>query len=904
MKGKLARLPLALLVFGGLIGVGCPFQAKLLGVTPLAINFGVNGELESFAITNEGNGTLVWSISVSFFRPGPDGSEIPDPGADWLDVSPLGGTTTTETDRVMLTATRDGLPEGTSNARLTITTSDGEVQEVLVAIRTPGDPELSVEPGTLNINCPNATGEFTITNTGDGALSWNIVAADPDNPGETTSIPDFVSVSPASFATLAGQSTTVTVAVDCDALPSAVQNVTLLIQAGVGSAQVVIAIGGEGIGPEISVDPSVLDFGQNLNELTFDVFNTGETGSILDFTITTDRSDLIILDPTSGTSIGQTTDVGDGTSVIGGFDRVPITVTIDRTAIQSMADGGTITVSADGAAPVEVSVIVEAAPLTIEGAANRSRPPALQRFVFLMRDSVGDVIQTSNPSVLERISFSIDEDGVPLDLDETNFFVSGPENLKMNLVLMLDFTGSMFNAGLGNGTAIEQSKTAAKRFIDGLPESWRIAVMEYHQRQQSTFLIHPFSTDKEALKTAIDDFTLEESEHGASTIFDALAFAAQALVDEDDGVLEFDGADVRAVVFISDGRDTSSTIEVSEISSFAQEQPVRTRFYPIGFGEDVNASPLVQLAQETGGHSYMAANTNELAGLLGTAGDEGEIVTDLRNQVVLTYPSLLQRSATYLITASFDVSESQTIEGSFQRDAVVFGGDVRAGQISMHTTGISDGSAEVYVRADYAPRNVNRIRFRLFIDPNVNLPIEALAALTNTPPTIELAPEGILVDPLVADRTWRLVLEPDATITGIRANFVWTVLTEEDNPIPFGNFGNMVRITFPDLDDFVSVMEGLGETPIFELGLRVDNRIYFDPPTRIFWEYPGGRLHPTEVLKVGFQSDTASPAPTIEALQTIGFDPDEPDAFNQDASDSEGGIPDFDDRFPNNDNLS
>lgn len=902
MVRKIARLQILLVVSLCLSILGCP-GVPLLSITPLAINFGSSDEIESFTISNPGGGTITWTIAVEFFTFAGDGSEVPDAGATWLNVSPLTGTTTSEIDRVVLTADRTGLTTGTLNARITITTTDGQTEEVLVAISTPGDPLLTVNPGTININCPTPSGQFFISNTGEGALSWTITVQDPDNPILTIALPDFMTVSPTASATLAGTATPVTITIDCAAVPTGVQSVTLVVNTSVGTSQVLVAIGGEGIGPSIGVDPSVLDFGQDLNTLTFDVFNTGETGSILDFAITTNRPDLIFINPTSGTSLGVITDVSDDITVITEFDRQAISVTIDRSAIMGTSDGGTITITADGLDPVTVAVLVERAPLTIEGAANRARPPSLQRFVFLLRDSLGQAIQTSDPAVRQRLSFTVEENGELLDLDETNFFISGPENLKVNLVLMLDFTGSMFDAGLGNGTAIEESKLAAKEFIDDLPASWRVAVMEYHDRQQSSFLIHTFDTDKASLKQSIDDFSLAREEHGASAIFDALGVASLALVEEDNGLLELDDADVRAVVFVSDGRDTSSTVAVDELISFAEDQTVRVRFYPIGFGENINNAPLVSLAIETGGHPYSAVDTTELATLLGTPTEESLIANELRNQVVLTYVSLVGMDATYLITASFEVDVNEFIEGSFQRDGLIFLGDVRAGQISATTTGISSGTAEVFLRADYVPRNVNLVRFRIFVDPNDVLSEAALDALTNTAPVIELAPEGILIDPLRPERTWRLVLEPDATLVGIRSNFVWTVLTEETNPLPFGSFGNMVRVTFPDLDDFVAVMQAMGDTPVFELGIRVDNRVYFDPPTPIFWEYPGGRLNPTEVLRIGSQSDTASPALTLSDLQDISFDPDAPDAFNQDASEDEGGIDDFDDRFPNNDNL-
>src|SRR5690606_19386377 len=89
-------------------------------------------------------------------------------------------------------------------------------------------------------------------------------------------------------------------------------------------------------------------------------------------------------------------------------------------------------------APSRVQVRVTASAY-VEGAINRSRPPSLSRFVFLLRDKRGVAVNAADPLIKDQIDFAIEEDGNPIDLDESERYITGPENLKTNIVILLDF---------------------------------------------------------------------------------------------------------------------------------------------------------------------------------------------------------------------------------------------------------------------------------------------------------------------------------------------------------------------------------------------------------------------------------------------------------------------------------
>ena len=823
MRNLRPRVCWLLIGLTGLALAGCPAATgPKLAINPAALNFGANGVDESFTIGNDGTGALNWTLSHS----------VP-----WItSVDVTSGTVTNKLQRVHLTVDRTGLAPGADYSGVITIDSNGGTKTVRVALSVPGTPGLDVSPKTVSLLGTTTTGTFTVTNTGNGPLNWSLKLQDPSDSTATIALPSYMTISPLGGVTAPGASTTVTITIDRTNLTAGITSFTLQLLSNAGDTTVGINIG-VGTSPVIGVDPNVLEFGEDLNELTFNVFNNGPSGTVLNFTLTTDRPDLIFLAPTTGQSVGTATTDKNG---------VPISVTIDRNALKGSEDGGTITVSADGIDSVSVAVTAKSAPLRFEGAINRSRPPFIQRFVFLMRDGTGKSIDSTNPAIFQQLqtAFKVSEDGVVLDPAESNTFVTGPQNLKYNIILLLDFTGSMYNAETGSGVAIDQMVAGAKSFISDLPGSYRIAVMEYHERQQTNRLIHGFSTAKQPLLDALDAFSLPVGDHGASEVLDAVTDACTRLVNEDAGALPFDDADVRAVVFVTDGRDTSSIKTAEELSTLAKDS--RVRLYPIGFGDNVNSAPLVKLAADSGGHYYVAATSAALTSLLdnadvSTPAAPGLVTSDLERQVVLTYITLFQEgSHNYLIEATY-----QGLQGSFKRDSVfAIGGDVRAGQIALRTAGIQgDNTAEVYVRAEYVPRNVTQFKFR-FITPNAY--------------TVELLPEGLLAG-------WTLV--PGA-------GGVYTMLTTDANYLPYGSFGDLLKVTFT----------GLGGA--FDLGFRVDNQIYINPPTTKFFQYP-------DSLSVGTGSSAATVAPL---LLSSGFDPDALDAFDRDGD----GVTDFNDAAPTN----
>lgn len=1020
---------------------GCP-SSPILMVTPGAVDFASAANRLSLLVSNQGNGNLTWTAQEVAWMGVVQGwvpQDIP-----WLAIDAAndsGSITSGETNRVFLNAARTGLASGNYTGVAVQFESNGGVLTIPVSMTVsggtgpgPGEGDLKIEPDSITIKGLNGIAYFTATNVGNALVHWyaEVTVNDPQAPADAEVQ---VAVAPAEAATAPNKTTTCAVAViDPTAFDTSVASYLLTIRDKSNNGiieQIPVLV--DLVGPEaIAVDPGLLDYGEASYQQTFAVANVGDPNSYLDFAFfSKEGDDFTLYDVDADPLIAAVTATG-GTEDVKGHPNNPwlnareVVVTISRDGIEEDIEYREIWVCAVNGVDAEgnpkidptiepsmVQLRVVAAPY-VEGATNRSRPPSIMRFAFLLRDKRGIATDASDPLIRDLITFYIEEDDNPLDPDESSIFVTGPENLRYNIVLLLDFTGSMYNAGVNDpqnplqpGDAIIQMKEAAKQFCLDLPSSYRVALMEYHDRDQGSRVIRGFDTNKTNLVQALDAFTLPPAEHGASEVFDAISDACNRLASEDPpGTLPFDDADVRSVVFISDGKDTSSIAKLDETIKTAQDN--RVRLYPIGYSgrtsNPVNSEVLIQLASETGGHNAIAPEINDLTALLDTTNwltfnkvgvnlstwratvpirnagessitwraleslpwlsvvpsggsvpplardDQGTIVEsgvrditfalqtpladgtyegtvlidsasgdatvsaratvaggvltsfvvvpstddagklwgELRGQVVLTYTSLFQEGQhKYNIEVTYPDSEGDPTSASFEKDGVFYPGDTRAGQVSLLTTGIQNGAAEVFVRTDYVPRNISEFRFR-FIPavPTALTPtltpeqrddlLSRLSTAINSD-AVALAPDGLLYG-------WRLISE---------GNGVFTLIAPEGN-LPYAAFGDLLKLTFT----------GLGTGEAFTIGFRVDNTRYYSPATETqpsltkYFLYPGCLVSPEEVLVVSAGSDVAAPVDTIDGFY-VAIDPEAPGIWDRDGDSWE----DFDDSDPDDNNV-
>lgn len=637
--------------------------SPVLSVSPSAVAVSPAATSAGFAVANSGPDNLTWDVLLL-----PDVNDRSTarpliPG-DGITVRPNPGTTAPRSS----TAVTVEFAAGRENFALLVTSPGGDG---VVQFRFGATLEgLAARPSPLTLyidNTPVADGdpplpqvasELTIENTDTVNRNWSLELADIVDPQATPSI----SISQASGSTSAGGITVVDVAViDASKVVTGSGNYQLLLRSGENFQIIPITIEvlllpeivlseppqPDAARPEV-IPISVLDLGRTDVQATFFVTNVGPLESRLYFEIEHDdqgaEEPLIIdVNPLRGNTNGPDQDFYHPEFINRKIDGAPVVVTIDRTNLKEDVEFRTLTVRAyneDYSAPLDVvdvatiQVRVERQPLTMEGAVNRTRPPSLMRFVFSLRDSVGKAIPTQTREDLERLSFRVLENEEVLDPNETGITISRPKSgygdgdiyFHGNLILMLDYTNSMRLAGttsptnpLAPGEAIAQVKAAAQQFLDDIPPTYNVGIMYHSRRQQPNRIIHPITSDRQSLKNALDAFTVPVTESLQSDIRDAVAEAVGLLASQNtEDTLPFDDADVNGVLFVTDGRDNSSSLSTSELASLAEDNLVR--LFPLTYsaGSASNLADLIVLASDSGGHFYNTTSVAALTRLLAT----------------------------------------------------------------------------------------------------------------------------------------------------------------------------------------------------------------------------------------------------------------------------------------------
>ncbi len=180
-------------------------------------------------------------------------------------------------------------------------------------------PELSVSTVLLNYGTSATNLTFTITNSGIGTLTWNVISS-----------ANWIAVNPANGST-ESESDVVSVTVDRTAMSfgNHYETITIASNANSKTIDVLMTIQNPNA-PQLSASPVSIDFGNSETQMSFNIQNTG-TG-LLTWNVTDDKS-WISISPQSGTTESE-------------IDE--LVVTIDRLSQSSGTYTGSITISSDG----------------------------------------------------------------------------------------------------------------------------------------------------------------------------------------------------------------------------------------------------------------------------------------------------------------------------------------------------------------------------------------------------------------------------------------------------------------------------------------------------------------------------------------------------------------------------
>ena len=238
-----------------------------------------------------------------------------------------------------------------------------------------------------------------------------------------------------------------------------------------------------------------------------------------------------------------------------------------------------------------------------------------------VRDAHGRVVQG-----LTRADFVVRDNGQVRPVIEFRADRQSP----ITLAILVDMSGSM-----SVGAKIAMARQAYETVLSQLRDQDEVALFSFdsslHERQD-------FTTDHTRLKDGLSDF----EPFGTTSLYDATAATARRLAEH--------SAARRAIVVLTDGIDTSSSLTASEVSGVASsiDVPVyivatvpsidqRATMEATERGARTDTADLRDLAEWTGGHFAFASTFTE------TIVAASSIVDELRQQYVLAIEAALER---------------------------------------------------------------------------------------------------------------------------------------------------------------------------------------------------------------------------------------------------------------------
>jgi len=896
------------------VSMSRPEPARL-EASPKNIFFGTGLIEQRVALWNVGIGTVDWRI---------DSQDFPN----WLSLSPVDGSGVAsgtvsgdETDEVTLRVDRSLAPDGVFELEHSFTAvASGDASNTITINLTATIAQVPVfvleadavdDRGiaTLSVSANVDTRTFVIRNEGSGTLAWSF--------GE---LPFWISaLSPSQGSLDPNVQQTVSLMVDREGLVTPGVQAFLEITTNDPDNDLVLLDVAVAVPPVIIIgtDRGALGFQDDESSTVLSIANFGDPGTILNYQVVSNQEWLSIA-PATGTSEGTSSAIK---------DFQDHSVTIDRSRLEGEGASGRLIITAyvieNGVAvpnlniqPVEVTVTVEAAALTIESALPRKRVPSLVRNVLMLRNIRSESIPVPD-SRLETVGslFRIAENEVPLELSETNQYLK--RDYRTNLLILLDFSGSMLRSAetvlddgqLGDPGALAEDalKTiylqTISQMIDELPADYNIGLGYFNDHaipEQGVVrtVVTPdggtaFTRDKAVLQARLA--AIDVRDNGATDLLLAVEAGSNILVNQDtnDNLRPFDDADVKALVVVTDGRDTSLG-RVTETANLIVNQGVR--LFMVGWGAQVEADPIIRLASATGGHYYStparATGETDAFGvpvripLVSALEDwcnldamdecDQSLANDLDSQVLLSYTTLnAEPSVVIKADLTFnDTNDQNSVclveQGEIsagaeyrQQDFLAIQGDNRAGQISLRTEGISNGAATILVRADYIPRNIRRLSFSITLD---SLEAPSLS-VTRVPQT-----SGGLISNWVAG---------GSTPT-------YTFSSPDGEPLRFSDFGDLLAIRVTNVTQAFTLRFDVLD-PVYTAG-NFETK-YFTHPDSIL--VSGGEFLATSFPAPFFDSRPAPLDTNSDFIVVVDDDTDqvEIDVYNLGGSHVPAGAP-------------
>jgi Ca-activated chloride channel family protein len=246
--------------------------------------------------------------------------------------------------------------------------------------------------------------------------------------------------------------------------------------------------------------------------------------------------------------------------------------------------------------------------------------------------SVTDQVGYPITGLLES-AFTVLEDAAAKNIEDFSFVSEVTAPISVGLVM--DNSGSITDIP----EALVDMQNAVASFVDQLAADDEAEIVKFGTQVE---VVQNFTSDKNLLKIAIE----QEVDIGRnSAVYDATYVA---LDDTSSRIKER-----KALIVVSDGRDSASSNTLSDVISFANEKGIP--IFTVGIGEKINTEELEQMANDTGGQYFNSPTTDNLLNIYNQLSD-----ILFEDQYIIKYISALGVCETADLTIQ---AEYQTIIG-------------------------------------------------------------------------------------------------------------------------------------------------------------------------------------------------------------------------------------------------
>ncbi len=428
--------------------------------------------------------------------------------------------------------------------------------------------------------------------------------------------------------------------------------------------------------------------------------------------------------------------------------------------------------------------------LRITGLRSYYSAPYLLDFNFSVRDESNRVVVV-NPS---EFTLVCKENGTAISASETGFRLLA-DNKQLKCLLVLDYTLGMLDPVLNGDTdgdyvsdSAEAMEAGAKALLGALSKDAETALFEFHRADAGypSQKLAGLTRDKGYLTNQINQiWNRVVWTSGSTRCWDALQLALSELPTENPA------DDQRFLVFVSDGKDESSTYTPSQVIALALVKGVK--IYCVGYGQGLTTAPLLSITEQTGGQYYGAGSAAEITQRF------QRIAQELRSQYILRWATLKRSSSAF--TPSFELTYSGIKTGATPNAYYPpsYVGDELQGHLRFDASLSPSNVASLVLRAAYIPRGITRLRLNF---------------ATTWPFTVKRVP---FAEGGVCPTNWTFTVNQSGGIGYLE--FQSSAPANPFTALPYATLGKLVEFEFQGVTQLTNCFYDLG----------MDNTVYAQP---------------------------------------------------------------------------